>query len=101
MHNRINISFNRFVSGNKPIFAALLVLVTLASVISADDDKWVWGRSNDGQSKADSRIGSSSDEVIRVAKPLLREPVNQKPSLLFQAASNPRLDSKLYRSLNQ
>lgn len=90
------------VSGNtRPIFAALMVLVTLANFVLADDDKWVWGKSNDGQSRADSRIGSSSDEVIRVAKPLLRDPVNQKPSLLFQAASNPRLDSKLYRCLSQ
>ncbi|XP_025205890.1 uncharacterized protein LOC112602155 isoform X1 [Melanaphis sacchari] len=81
---------------NRPLFAVLLVFVASTGVTLADDDKWVWGRSNE-QSKADSRIGSSSDEVIRIAKPLLRNQPNQKPSPLFQPANNPRLDTKYYK----
>ncbi|XP_050442717.1 uncharacterized protein LOC126846905 isoform X2 [Adelges cooleyi] len=77
---------------------ALAVLVSLsAAVVLGDDDKWVWGKSN-GQTRADSRIGSaSSDEVPHVARPILRDVTDRRPNLLFQPANNPRLDTKFYR----
>ncbi|XP_025407888.1 uncharacterized protein LOC112681786 isoform X2 [Sipha flava] len=78
------------------LLSAALLTVALIGVVSADDDKWVWGRSNE-QMRADSRVDAASEEVTRVAKPLLRDQNNQKPNLLFQPASNPRLDTKRYR----
>lgn len=84
---------------NGPLSAALLVFAAaaLTGVTVADDDKWVWGRSGGQDARADSRVGAaSSDEVTRVAKPLLRDHT-PKPYVLFQAASNPRLDTKRYR----
>jgi len=81
---------------------ATALLVQFAAFVGggvalADDDKWVWGKS-DGQSRADSRIGSAaSDEVVHVARPLVRDQTGRKPNPLFQAAGNPRLDTKRYR----
>lgn len=82
---------------NWSLSAALLVFAAAFTDVSlADDDKWVWGRHDGGQQRADSRAGAASEEVTRVAKPVLRDH-QHKPQVLFQAASNPRVDTKYYR----
>ncbi|XP_050525618.1 uncharacterized protein LOC126896690 isoform X2 [Daktulosphaira vitifoliae] len=81
---------------NSPLILTLLILLMIGVTVS-DDDKWVWGRSND-QSRADSRIGTvPSGDVSYVARPILRDPNGRRPNLLFQPANNPRLENKRYR----
>lgn len=84
---------------NAAALLAAWVAVTLTAVALADEEKWVWARNDGGgQPRADSRVGAASEEVTRVAKPLLRDPqLTAKPQVLFQAANNPRVDTKHYK----